>query len=379
MDSLLTEQQVMFKQQMREFAAKEIEPLAAEWDRKDEFSMDAFGKLKGLKLTGLTIPVEYGGQGGSMVDSLIASIELARASVSVASIIGTHLALALGGIYRFGNEEQRKRFVVPAAKGDKICCYALTEREASSDISRMSTTARKEGDGWVINGAKCFISGGDVADLVLLFATIDKELKGKGITAFVVEKGTPGFSIGKVEAKMGIRGISAAELIFDDCRVPAANQLGEVSKGMRIALSILDEGRLDVAGQGIGVAEAALDNAIAYSKQRQQFGQPICEFQGLQWMIVDMANAVDAAKLMAYRAARLADAGQRFTKEVAQAKLVASETAVEVTRKAIQIHGGYGYMRDLPMERFYRDAKILEIYEGTSEIQKLVIARSLLS
>lgn len=379
MDSLLTEQQVMFKQQMREFAAKEIEPLAAEWDRRDEFSMDAFKKLSELGLTGLTIPVEYGGQGGSMVDSLIASIELARASVSVASIIGTHLALALGGIYRFGNEEQRKRFVVPAAKGDKICCYALTEREASSDISRMSTTARKEGDEWVINGAKCFISGGDVADLVLLFATIDRELKGKGITAFVVEKGTPGFSIGKVEAKMGIRGISAAELIFDDCRVPAANQLGEVSKGMRIALSILDEGRLDVAGQGIGVAEAALDNAIAYSKQRQQFGQPICEFQGLQWMLVDMANAVDAAKLMAYRAARLADAGQRFTKEVAQAKLMASETAVEVTRKAIQIHGGYGYMRDLPMERFYRDAKILEIYEGTSEVQKLVIARSLLS
>jgi len=297
----------------------------------------------------------------------------------VASIIGTHLALALGGIYRFGNEEQRKRFVVPAAKGEKKCSYALTEREASSDISRMSTTARKEGDEWVINGAKCFISGGDVADLVLLFATIDRELKGKGITAFVVEKGTPGFSIGKVEAKMGIRGISAAELIFDDCRVPAANQLGEVSKGMRIALSILDEGRLDVAGQGIGVAEAALDNAIAYSKQRQQFGQPICEFQGLQWMLVDMANAVDAAKLMAYRAARLADAGQRFTKEVAQAKLMASETAVEVTRKAIQIHGGYGYMRDLPMERFYRDAKILEIYEGTNEIQRLVISRSLLS
>jgi len=268
---------------------------------------------------------------------------------------------------------------VPAAKGEKKCSYALTEREASSDISRMSTTARKEGDEWVINGAKCFISGGDVADLVLLFATIDRELKGKGITAFVVEKGAPGFSIGKVEAKMGIRGISAAELIFDDCRVPAANQLGEVSKGMRIALSILDEGRLDVAGQGIGVAEAALDNAIAYSKQRQQFGQPICEFQGLQWMLVDMANAVDAAKLMAYRAARLADAGQRFTKEVAQAKLMASETAVEVTRKAIQIHGGYGYMRDLPMERFYRDAKILEIYEGTNEIQRLVISRSLLS
>lgn len=378
MDGLLTEKEVMFKQQMREFVAKEIEPLSAEWDRRDEFAMDAFKKLADLGLTGLTIPVEYGGQGGSMVDALISSIELARASVSVASIIGTHLGLALDGIHRFANEEQRQRFVVPAAKGEKLCAYALTEREASSDISRMATTAKKEGDEWVINGAKCFISGGNLADIILLFATIDRELKGKGITAFILEKGSPGFSIGKVEAKMGIRGESAAELMFDDCRIPAANLLGEPGRGMRIALSILDEGRLDVAGQGIGVAEAALENSIAYSKQRQQFGQPICEFQGLQWMLVDMANAVDAAKLLAYRAARLADAGQRFTKEVAQAKLVASETAVEVTRKAVQIHGGYGYMRDLPLERFYRDAKILEIYEGTSEIQRLVIARSLL-
>ena len=379
MDSLLTEKEVMFKRQMREFVAKEIEPLSAEWDRRDEFAMDAFKKLGDLGLTGLTIPVEYGGQGGSMVDALISSIELARASVSVASIIGTHLGLALDGIHRFANEEQRQRLVVPAAKGEKLCAYALTEREASSDISRMATTAKKEGDEWVINGAKCFISGGNVADIILLFATIDRELKGKGITAFILEKGTPGFSIGKVEAKMGIRGESAAELMFDDCRIPAANLLGEPGRGMRIALSILDEGRLDVAGQGIGVAEAALENSIAYSKQRQQFGQPICEFQGLQWMLVDMANTVDAAKLLAYRAARLADAGQRFTKEVAQAKLVATEAAVEVTRKAIQIHGGYGYMRDMPLERFYRDAKILEIYEGTNEIQRLVISRSLLA
>ncbi len=379
MDSLLTEKEVMFKRQMREFVAKEIEPLSAEWDRRDEFAMDAFKKLGDLGLTGLTIPVEYGGQGGSMVDALISSIELARASVSVASIIGTHLGLALDGIHRFANEEQRQRLVVPAAKGEKLCAYALTEREASSDISRMATTAKKEGDEWVINGAKCFISGGNVADIILLFATIDRELKGKGITAFILEKGSPGFSIGKVEAKMGIRGESAAELMFDDCRIPAANLLGEPGRGMRIALSILDEGRLDVAGQGIGVAEAALENSIAYSKQRQQFGQPICEFQGLQWMLVDMANTVDAAKLLAYRAARLADAGQRFTKEVAQAKLVATEAAVEVTRKAIQIHGGYGYMRDMPLERFYRDAKILEIYEGTNEIQRLVISRSLLA
>jgi len=379
MDNLLSEKELMFKRQMRDFVTKEIAPSAAEWDHKDEFAMDAFHKLADMGLTGLTIPEQYGGQGGSMVDALIASIELARASVSVASIIGTHLGLALDGIYRFGNEDQRQRFVVPAAKGEKLCAYALTEREASSDISGMSTTAKKEGDEWVINGAKCFISGGNVADIILLFATINKELKGRGITAFVVEKGTPGFSIGKIEAKMGIRGESAAELMFDNCRIPAANQIGEAGRGMRVALSILDEGRLDVAGQGIGVAEGALDAAIAYSKQRRQFGQFISEFQGLQWMLVDMATSTDAAKLLAYRAARLADAGQRFTKEVAQAKLFATATAVEVTRKAIQIHGGYGYMRDLPLERFYRDAKILEIYEGTNEIQRLVIARSLLA
>lgn len=379
MDSLLSEKELMFKKQMRDFVTKEIEPFAAEWDRKDEFAMDAFNKLRDIGLTGLTIPEKYGGQGGGMMDCLIASIELARASVSTASILGTHLTLGLDGIYRFANEEQRQRFVVPAAKGEKICAFGLTEREASSDIASMSTTAKKEGDEWIINGAKCFISEGNVADFVLLFATIDKELKARGITAFVVEKRTPGFSIGKIEAKMGIRGISAAELLFDNCRIPVANQIGEEGHGMRIALSILDTGRIDVAGQGIGVAEGALDAAIAYSKQRRQFGQFISEFQGIQWMLVDMANSVDAAKLLAYRAARLADAGKRFTKEVAQAKLFAAETAVEVTRKAMQIHGGYGYMRDLPLERFYRDAKIVEIYEGTSEIQRLIIARSLLS
>lgn len=378
MDSLLSENELMFQKEIKEFVAKEIEPYAAQWDERDEFSMDAFMKMAGIGITGLTIPEEYGGQGGSLVDSLIASIELAKGSVSAASIFGTHLGLALGGIYRFSDENQRQRFVWPAARGEKVCCYGLTEREASSDISRMATTARKDGDEWIINGAKCFISGGNVADFVLLFATVDPELGGKGITAFVVEKGTPGFSIGKVESKMGIRGISAAELFFEDCRVPEANQLGEVGKGMRIALSILDEGRLDVAGQGIGVAEAALEKTIAYAKERMQFGQTIAEFQGIQWMLVDMANAIDAAKLLAYRAARVAESGKRFTREVAQAKLYASETAVDVTRKAIQIHGGYGYMRDMPLERFYRDAKILEIYEGTSEIQRLVISRSLL-
>ncbi|MCK5212510.1 MAG: acyl-CoA dehydrogenase family protein, partial [Dehalococcoidia bacterium] len=352
---------------------------ASEWDRRNELAYEAFEKMAAVGLTGLTVPEEYGGQGGSLMDAFLASVELARASISVASIIGTHTGLALGGLYRYGNEDQRRRFVVPAAKGEKLCCYALTEREASSDISRISTTARRDGDEWVINGAKCFISNGDRADIVLLFATVDKQLGNKGITVFVVEKGTPGFSVGKVEDKLGIRAESAAELMFDDVRIPVENQIGEVGKGMRIALSILDEGRLDVSGQGVGVASAALDAAIAYSKERQQFGQAICEFQGIQWMMVDMANQVDAAWLLAYRAARLADSGERFSKEVAQAKLFAANTAMDVTRKALQIHGGYGFMKELPLERYYRDAKILEIYEGTSEIQRLVIARALLS
>lgn len=379
MDNLLTEKERMFKQHMRDFVTKEIEPFAAEWDRRDEFAMDAFKKLGEIGLTGLTIPEQYGGQGGSMVDSLIASIELARASVAVAGIFGTHVGLGLAGIYRFGNEEQRQRFAVPAAKGEKLCAYAMTEPDAGSDIASMSTTAKKEGAEWVINGVKHFIFGGNVADTILLFATINKELKGRGLTAFVVEKGTPGFSIGKVEAKMGIRAGSAAELIFDNCHIPAANQIGEEGQGMRIGLSILDEGRIDVAGQGIGVAEAALEAAIAFSKQRREFGQFISEFQGIRWMLVDMATSIDAAKLLAYQAAHIADTGQRYTKEVAQAKLFATSTAAEVTRKAIQIHGGYGYMRDLPLERFYRDAKITEIYEGTNEIQRLIIARSLLA
>jgi len=378
-DALLTEQEKMLRSMLRDFVDSELVPCVDEWDRRNELAYEAFEKMAGVGLTGLTIPTEYGGQGGSLMDAYLMSIELARASISVASIMGTHLGLALSGLYHYGNEEQRQRFVVPAAKGEKLCAYGLTEREASSDISRMATTARRNGDEWVINGAKCFISNGDRADIILLFATVDKSLGSKGITAFVVEKGTPGFTVGKLEDKLGIRHESAAELMFDDCRIPAANLIGEVGKGMRIALTILDEGRLDVAGQGVGVSSAALDAAIEYSKQRQQFGQAISEFQGIQWMLVDMATQLDAAWLLGYRAARVADSGERFTKEVAEAKLFAAETAVNVTRKALQIHGGYGFMKDLPLERYYRDSKILEIYEGTSEVQRLVISRALLS
>jgi len=378
MDILLTEQERMFRQQMRDFVDSEIAPCVDEWDRRNELAFEAFQKMASVGLTGLTIAEEYGGQGGSLMDAYLMSVELARASISIASIMGTHLGLALSGIYRFGNEDQKLRYVVPAAKGEKLCAFGLTEREASSDVSGMSTVARQEGDEWVLNGGKCFISNGDKADIILTFATIDRSLGARGITAFIVEKGMPGFSVGKIEDKLGIRAESVAELNFDDVRVPAANLVGEPGKGMRIALATLDEGRLDVSGQGVGVASAALDAAIAYSKQRKQFGQTISEFQGIQWMLVDMANAVDAAWLMGYRAARLADSGQRFSKEVAQAKLFAAEAAMDVVRKSLQIHGGYGFMKDLPIERYYRDAKILEIYEGTSEVQRLVISRALL-
>ncbi len=379
MDILLTEEERMFRRQTRDFVETEISPYAGEWDRRNELAYEAFQKMAAVGLTGLTIPEEYGGQGGSLMDSYLMSVELARASISVASIIGTHLGLALSGLYHYGTEDQRRRFVVPAAKGEKMCAFGLTEHEASSDVSGMMTTARREGNDWVLNGQKCFISNGDKADIILTFATVDRSLGARGITAFVIEKGMPGFSIGKIEDKLGIRAESVAELVFDEVRIPAANLVGEIGKGMRIALSTLDEGRLDVAGQGVGVASIALDAAIAYAKQRHQFGKPISEFQGIQWMLVDMANQVDAAWLMAYRAARLADSGERFSKEVAQAKLFAAEAAMDVVRKSLQIHGGYGFMKDLPIERYFRDAKILEIYEGTSEVQKLVISRAMLS
>jgi butyryl-CoA dehydrogenase len=378
-DILLNDEEKMFKQQMRDFADKEIKPYAAEWDRRDEFARESWDKLAKMGLMGLTIPTEYGGQGGTVVLYSIAVEELAQVCASTSLHLSTGLGLSLRTIYRNATEEQRQRFVAPAARGEKVCAFAITERGAGSDNTLMETTATRDGDGWVLNGAKCFITNGDVADIVIVFATIDRALKGRGITAFIVEKGTPGFSVGKIEDKMGIRGTSNAELYFDDCRLPGFNLIGEVGRGFPIALAGLDEGRIGIASQAVGIAQGALDQSIAYAKERQQFGQRIADFQAIQWMIADMATAIDAARLLAYRAARLADAGERFTREAAQAKVYASEVAVEATRKAIQIHGGYGYMRDLPLERFYRDAKITEIYEGTSEIQRWVIARALLA
>ena len=378
MDILLTEEERMFKQTMRAFADRELKPYAAEVDRRNEFNWDGFRKMGAIGLMGLIIPQEYGGQGSSYVDLYIAMEEVARACASTSVTLTNGGDLSLRIIYDYGTEEQRQHYVVPAAKGEKLCCYALTEREAGSDTSGIMTTATRIGNHWVLNGAKCFITNGDVADIIIVWATVDKSLGNEGITAFLVEKGTPGLSVGRIEHKLGMRGSSTVELFFNDCHIPEENLLGEVGKGLRSALGGLDVGRLSIAGQAVGIAQAALEASVAYAKERKQFGQTLAEFQAIQWMIVDMSTAIDAARLLAYHAARTGDAGKRFTQEAAQAKVLASETAMDVTRKAIQIHGGYGYMDDLPLERYYREAKITEIYEGTNEICRIVAARSLL-
>ncbi|HEX76385.1 MAG TPA: acyl-CoA dehydrogenase [Dehalococcoidia bacterium] len=379
MDVLLSEEERMFKKLMRDFAEKELEPYATEVDRRDEFNWDGFRKMGAMGLMGLHIPEKYGGQGGSYMNLYIAMEEISRVCASTALTLSNGCCLALRIIYDYGTEEQRQRYVVPAARGEKLCCYALTEREAGSDASSLRTTATHIGNDWVLNGSKLFITNGNVADTIIVWATVDKSLGSRGITAFLVEKGTPGLSVGKIENKLGMRGSPTVELLFDDCRIPGENVLGEVRKGLRSALSGLDGGRISIAGQAIGIAQAALDTSIAYAKERKQFGQTLAEFQAIQFMIVDMKNAIDSARLVTYGAVRTADAGKHFTREAAQAKILASEAVMDVTRKAMQIYGGYSYTKDLPLERYYREAKITEIYEGTNEICRIVVARSLLT
>jgi alkylation response protein AidB-like acyl-CoA dehydrogenase len=378
MDFALTEEQEMFKKMVRDFAAKEIEPVAAQFDEREEFPWAIFARMAELGLTGITIAEEYGGGGGGAMHLIIAVEEIAHACAGTAVILLADISLCCHSIYKFGNEEQKRRFVVPLAKGEKIGAFALTEAGAGSDAAALQTTAVRHGDGYILNGTKVFITNGSEAEIVVVFATIDKSLRSRGITGLVVEKGTPGFSLGKKERKLGIRASSTTELVFEDCFVPLENRIGDEGQGFRLALSIVDSSRAVIAAQAVGIAQAALDVSISYAKQRHQFGQPIAEFQAIQWMLVDMATAIDAARLLTYRAAYLEQEGLPFVKEAAMAKVFASEVAMAVTTKAVQIHGGYGYVKDYPVERYFRDAKITEIYEGTSEIQRLTIARSLL-
>ena len=375
MDFSLTEEQKMLKAMVRDFAEKELEPIAAQIDEAASFPAEQVRQMMELGLAGLSFPEEYGGSGGGKMEEVIVAEELSRVSAAVAVILIVSAGLAGYPLYRFGNEEQRQRFVVPVAGGEKLACFALTEPGAGSDVAALETTATRQSGGYTLNGNKIFITNGAEADIIVVFATIDKSLQHRGITGFIVEKGTPGFSVGKIEHKLGIRASSTAELVFEDCFVPEANRLGEEGQGFRIALEAIDASRTDIAAQGVGIAQGAFDKALAYAKERRQFGRPIADFQAIQWLLVDMATKIEAARLLTYQAAYLMDQKLPFIKEAAMAKVYAAEAAMLVTTKALQIHGGYGYIKDYPLERYFRDARILEIYEGTSEMQRMTIAR----
>ncbi len=378
MDFSLTEDQKMLKTMVRDFAEKEIEPIAAQTDEEAKFPAETIKKLAELGLISTGYPEKYGGSGGGAIEQTIIAEELGRVCAATSVVFVCTNELASYPIYQFGNEEQKQRFLVPLVKGEKLGAFALTEANAGSDPAALQTTATRQDNGYTLNGTKIFITNGLEADIVVIFATLDKSLGYRGITSFIVEKGTPGFSVGKLEHKLGIRGSSTAELVFENCLIPESSLLGAERNGFRIALETIDKSRVGVAAQALGIAQGAFDRAVAYAKERQQFGQPIANFQAIQWMLADMATQIDAARLLTYRAAFFQDNGLPFIKEAAMAKVFAAEAAMLITNKAIQIHGGYGYIKDYPLERYFRDAKITEIYEGTSEMQRMTISRSLL-
>ncbi len=379
MNFVLTEEQEMTKQMVRDFAEKELKPGAEERDDREEFSRDIFDKMARLGLTGIPWPEEYGGGGCDFISYVIAVEELSRVDASTGTTLSAHTSLAGWPVYKYGNEEQKKKYLEPMALGEVMGAYALTEATAGTDAAAQSTTGVLDGDSYVLNGNKIFITNGGEAEVNIVFAVTDKEKKAKGVSAFIVEKGTPGFSFGKKERKMGLRSSPTLELIFDNCRVPKENLLGNEGEGFKIAMSTLDGGRNGIAAQAVGIAQGAMEEAIAYAKSREQFGQPIANFQAISFMLADMGTKIEAARLLTYQAAYLESAGLPYGKASAMAKLYASEMAMEVTTNAVQIFGGYGYTRDYPVERFMRDAKITQIYEGTSEVQRLVISRYLLT
>jgi butyryl-CoA dehydrogenase len=375
MDFQLTEEQNLIRNMVRSFAEREVAPSAAERDEEERFDRELmFDKLGELGLAGMIIPEQFGGAGADYISYAIAVEELSRVCASTGVTLSAHLSLCANPIYTFGSDQQKQTYLVPLAEGSKLGAFALTETNAGSDAGGTKTTAVLDGDEWLLNGSKIFTTNGGDADTYIVFARTDKEAeKHHGISAFIVEKGTPGFSFGKKEKKMGIRSSPTLELVFENCRIAKENLLGEKDQGFRIAMKTLDGGRIGIAAQALGIAQGALDAAVAYSKERKQFDTPIASFQGVQFQLADMATQVEAARLVVYNAAYRASNGLGYSKESAMAKLFASETAMKVTTQAVQIHGGYGYTRDFPVERMMRDAKITEIYEGTSEIQRMVI------
>jgi butyryl-CoA dehydrogenase len=370
----LSEEQLLLQKTVREFAQSEVKPLAKELDETGKFPRELIGKAAELGLTGVAFPEEEGGAGFDHIAYSIVIEEISRCCASTGVILSVQNSLFCDPIHRYGTPEQKNKFLLPFARGEKIGCYALTEPQAGSNAAALQTKAVQKGDSYIINGTKAWITNGGAADAAIVYVNTDPAKGEKGITAIVVEKGTPGFHVGKEEKKLGIHATACSELVFSDCTVPLANRIGSDGEGYKVALSTLDGGRIGIAAQATGIAQGAFDAALKWSQERTAFGHPISQFQAIQFMLADMATEIDAARLLVRKAAWKQDSGSRFSLEAATAKLFASEMATRVTHKAIQIHGGYGYSKEYPVERAYRDARITEIYEGTSEIQRLVIA-----
>lgn len=373
-----SDEQQAIQKLVREFAEKEIAPTVQERDEKAEFSREIFDKIGELGLCGIFFPEEYGGSDGSYVSYILANEELSKVDDAVAAGYASSISLCAWPIWKFGTEEQKKEYLTPLAEGTKLGAFGLTEPNAGSDAARQQSTAVRKGDHYILNGSKIFITNGGEADIYVVFAMTDKTKGTKGISAFILEKGMEGFTFGKEEQKMGIHASKTRELIFQDVKVPVENLLGEEGKGFKIAMQGLDGGRIGVAAQGLGIAGAALEAAIKYSKEREQFGKPVCKFQSISFMLADMATKLDAARLLVYRAAALKEQGKPCTKESCMAKLYATDAAMSIATDAVQILGGYGYIREYPVERLMRDAKITQIYEGTNQIQRLIISGQLL-
>ncbi|HEX8797057.1 MAG TPA: acyl-CoA dehydrogenase [Terriglobales bacterium] len=379
MDFTFTDEQKQLRKSVREFAEGEIAPHVMEWDESSHFPSEILPKLAEMGLLGVIFPEEYGGAGLGYIEYATVIEELARVDGSVGLFVAAHNSLCSNHIYKFGSEEQKRKYLVPLAQGKKLGAWSLTEPEAGSDAGGTRTTAVRDSKGWILNGSKTFTTNGTYADICVAMAVTDKSKDSHGISAFILEKGTPGFRPGKKENKLGMRASDTSEVIFTDCRIPGENLLGPEGEGFISSLKILDGGRISIAALGLGMAQGALEAATRYAKERKQFNQPIADFQAIQFKLADMATQVEAARLLVYQAAWLADQKNvRFTREASMAKYFAGEVAVHVAAECVQIHGGYGFIKDYPAEKYYRDSKLCTIGEGTSEIQKLVIARQLL-
>ena len=379
MDFTFTDEQKQLRKSVREFAGDEIAPHVMEWDESSHFPSEILPKLAEMGLLGVIFPEQYGGAGLGYIEYATVIEELARVDGSVGLFVAAHNSLCSNHIYKFGSEEQKRKYLVPLAQGKKLGAWSLTEPEAGSDAGGTRTTAVRDSKGWILNGSKTFTTNGTYADICVAMAVTDKSKDSHGISAFILEKGTPGFRPGKKENKLGMRASDTSEVIFTDCRIPGENLLGPEGEGFISSLKILDGGRISIAALGLGMAQGALEAATRYAKERKQFNQPIADFQAIQFKLADMATQVEAARLLVYQAAWLADQKNvRFTREASMAKYFAGEVAVHVAAECVQIHGGYGFIKDYPAEKYYRDSKLCTIGEGTSEIQKLVIARQLL-